>query len=240
MRAGIRRVFVRISGFGRRAPCRDGESARRAVRHGPQRGVVHRVGAFHGLLALDPHNAQTLDPSAPTSSARTHTPLAEGETYASARSRLSLNTPVTLRIMSRLSVARPMIRCAAWLATPAVGGSPGRSTTLGSGPPSGACMRVAQRCGRCRMNARTVALAGSGSAPPAYLDTTSTTSRIVCTTSCLTSLSVLSACGEMTASDCGESGPPLCAFTAAIRSRRISIRLSMRAVAYCELLKQTG
>jgi len=44
-------------------------------------------------------------------------------TQASARSSESLTTPVTPRIISRLSVARARIRCAACFAEPAVGGT---------------------------------------------------------------------------------------------------------------------
>src|SRR5258705_624781 len=39
-------------------------------------------------------------------------------TYASARSKLSLTTPVTFRIISKLSVASVSIRCAATIADP--------------------------------------------------------------------------------------------------------------------------
>lgn len=46
------------------------------------------------------------------------------EAYASALSRLSLKTPVTERSMSKLSVASVRIFCAAWVAAPAVGGTP--------------------------------------------------------------------------------------------------------------------
>jgi hypothetical protein len=47
-------------------------------------------------------------------------------TYASARSRLSLTTPVTPRIISRLSVASAKTRCAAWVAALVVGRNPMR------------------------------------------------------------------------------------------------------------------
>lgn len=51
-------------------------------------------------------------------------------TDMSARSKLSLNTPVTLRSMSRLSVASVSIFCAALFAVSAVGAAPA------AGPPA--------------------------------------------------------------------------------------------------------
>lgn len=70
-------------------------------------------------LTLNAYNPQTFHPSVvPILS---HIPHKLGPTYASALSRLSLKTLVTLRIISKLSIARHRIRCAVCVAAPAVG-----------------------------------------------------------------------------------------------------------------------
>ena len=170
-------------------------------------------------------------------------------TYESARSRLSFTTPVTPRIISKLSVASVKICWAARFAPLAVGrpilareeasgdgarddtGVPDRDRSgppalrslrcrpvrrllpappadapaaeLAPGVPSGipwgvvAFAALAQRRGRWRMKPRTRVRAGSGSALPAYLLTTSTTWRMVFTTSLRTSWSVRMCVGEI-------------------------------------------
>jgi len=119
--------------------------------------------------------------------------LPNPDTYASAFSKLSLKTAVTLPIISKLSVARVKIRCAACVAAilvwcvglPAVGLEPGAREVVSSVgrlvtevageegvdgislflPP----LAFAHRAGRRKINALTVERAGSGNAPPAYL-----------------------------------------------------------------------
>jgi hypothetical protein len=210
--------------------------------------------------------------------------------YASALSKLSLNTDVTARSISKLSVANVRTFCAAFVAAPAVvacvfpvadvregpcvlkddgdvardagrdredgPASPGpyvygadvrprvRPESFlvvcsGSAPPTAALeldAACAQRCGRHNMNCRTRALAGSGSALPVYLDTTSTTCRIVSTTSRLIFVSVRRCSSEsgalLTERDVeGEEG--FC--SDAMKSRKTRICASMCTVAYCNI-----
>jgi hypothetical protein len=91
---------------------------------------------------------------------------------------------------------------------------------------------LAQRCGSLRMNPRTRVRAGSGRAPPAYLLTTSTTCRIVCTTSRRTSVSVRIWAGEIgSACECEEGEGR--GWSMVVKSRKIRICASICAAAYC-------
>lgn len=81
------------------------------------------------------------------------------------------------------------------------------------------------------MNPRTRTRAGSGSAPPAYLLTTSTTWRTVCTTFLLTSVRVRMCVGDTKESPDDEPVVPS-GWSDAMKSRRITICPSMCAVAY--------
>lgn len=80
------------------------------------------------------------------------------------------------------------------------------------------------------MKLRTVPLAGSGNAPPAYLLTTFTTSRIVCTTSLLIAVSVCKCSGD--------GDPEVCAWSESIKFRNTRICWSICAVAYCSHCRQ--
>ena len=73
------------------------------------------------VLSLYTHDAQTVDPAGWRETSVAQLYRTTKRTHVSALSKLSLNTPVTLRIISRLSVASVRMRWAASVAEPAVG-----------------------------------------------------------------------------------------------------------------------
>jgi len=107
---------------------------------------------------------------------------------------------------------------------------PGPTTPLPAGP-EGALLTHC--CGNFKMNPLTCPLASSGNAPPAYLDTTSTTCWMVCTISRRTSVSL-----HMCSSEMGgrrEVDTELLlgrGWRLAMKSRKIKIWASMCAVVY--------
>lgn len=145
-----------------------------------------------------------------------------GDAHISARSRLSPNTPAHPLNMSRPSTARLRTLPVAALAATIVGPS-SRSPSC---PPAG--LAIAHRSGSDSTRPLTRRRAASGSAPPAYVETTPTTLRIVSTTSALMRDSVCSAAGEMSAF-CGVVGDD----SVCRKSRSRWIWWSMWAVAYC-------
>lgn len=104
-------------------------------------------------------------------------------TQASALSKLSLNTLEILLIISKLSVASLSTLVLASIAADCERPpEPLAARSCGSS----ALAALLHRSGSIRIKVRTLAFACSGNAEPAYLETTSTTCRIVLTSSRLT------------------------------------------------------
>ena len=152
-------------------------------------------------------------------------------THASARSRLSLNTPVTPLIMSRLSVESVSTRVAAIIAALPLNPWPFLSNPLCCPFTSSNRKAFAHRSGNLNMKVRTAFRACSGRALPAYLDTTSTTCRMVLINSFLTWERMLRDWNGTTALEVELDGR-FCGAMEVMKERRRRICWSICALAY--------